>query len=133
MIFLSTAKNSEVLAFPTAMSPPYLKSKALKQIEIKLSVACMMNGARPSAIQGSTTLRSSRKFFFFSLSTVFLPKRKWMTQAADIACDITVASALDYRLPLFSNFIILNLNCVLRVKLPLRTKKVILRHDIYKD
>ena len=41
-----------IVMAPTAMSPPYLKREELKHTEMTLSLACMMNGARPRARQG---------------------------------------------------------------------------------
>ena len=39
---------------PTAMSPPYFSSEALKQTDSTLSVDCITNGDSPSRMQGAT-------------------------------------------------------------------------------
>ena len=78
---------------PTAMSPPYLSKEELKQMEMTLSLACIMKVDRPSARLGRIIFASSRRFFNRIFSKVFLPNRKDSTQMQDIAWQRMVASA----------------------------------------
>ena len=43
---------------PTATSPPYFSREELKQMEMMLSLACMIKGATPSAMQDSSSRRT---------------------------------------------------------------------------
>ena len=52
---------------------------------IKLSVDCITNGERPSAIHGSTIFALTRRFFFCKRQRVFLPVRNVITHTADTA------------------------------------------------
>ena len=65
----------------------------LKHIEIMLSLACITNTERPSAMHGGMSFRPVSRVSFLSLSTVFLPRRNARTHTQDTACDITVATA----------------------------------------
>ena len=78
---------------PTARSPPYFSREELKQSVRILSVACMINGAMPSAIQGRSTEGWIRKFFLRSFSTVVFPERKRIAQTALTAWEMIVARA----------------------------------------
>ena len=84
---------ARIVIAPTAMSPPYRRSDALKQTEITLSLAIMMNGAQPSATHGSSTAGSSRRFCRRMDSVARRLHRNHSTNAQEIICEITVASA----------------------------------------
>ena len=66
---------------------------ALNAILIALSVAFMIKGDTPSAHTGKSTEAFGLKYFVFIFSFVCFPVRKRMTHTAEIACEITVASA----------------------------------------
>ena len=68
----------------------------MKQTKITLSLDCMMKGARPSAMQGSTTEPLMRKFSFLMRSTVFLPQRKPTTHRQDTHWERMVARAAPF-------------------------------------
>ena len=86
---------------PTAISPPYLSREELKQTEMMLSVLCMMNVDRPSAMQGARSFISMRMFWGLSRRLVFLPIRKLTTHTQEMPWESTVASAAP-RTPMFS-------------------------------
>lgn len=83
---------STVMA-PTAMSPPYWYSDALKHTAIRLSVDCMINGDMPSARQGSTTFALGRSSSRRSRHLVFFPSKNRSTHIMDTAWDKMVARA----------------------------------------
>ena len=47
---------------PTASVPPYLSREALKHTEMTLSLACIVNVARPSATHGRMSFGETKKF-----------------------------------------------------------------------
>ena len=75
------------------MSPPYRCREELKQIEITLSLACMIKVASPSARQGKIIPGIRRKFSFRIRIKLFLPHKNATTQIQDSACEMIVASA----------------------------------------
>ena len=78
---------------PTAVSPPYVCSDALKHTAIMLSVACIMKGDKPSRMHGRITEALSFMLFGRRRMTARFPERKDSTQKQDTACEITVATA----------------------------------------
>ena len=90
-----------IVIAPTAISPPYFSSDELKQTEITLSLACIMNVDSPNATQGSTSFGAAMRFSFLRRRIVFLPVRKYMTHTQEMPCEMTVASAAP-RTPILS-------------------------------
>ena len=68
-------------------------SEELKQTAIKLSVACIINGASPSAIDGRIISFDRRKCFLRIFKVVFFPVKKNKIQIIDKDCEIIVARA----------------------------------------
>ena len=65
-----------------------------------LSVLCMINADRPSAMHGARSFMSMRIFCALRRRLVFLPIRKLTTHTQETPCEITVASAAP-RTPMF--------------------------------
>ena len=77
----------------TAMSLPYFSREELKHTEIRLSVDCMMKGARPRARQGRNTDGTGFRFSRRSRHFVRGPVRNRSTHTADTAWERMVARA----------------------------------------
>ena len=82
-----------IVIAPTAISPPYLRREELKHTDIILSLDCITNAARPSAMHGRISLKSILILSRLSLSMLFPFIRKCSTHMQDMPCDIMVASA----------------------------------------
>ena len=68
----------------------------MKHIDITLSLICIINGARPRAIQGRTIIGSIFRLFLRIFKIVLFPKRNESTQIQAIACEMTVATAAPF-------------------------------------
>ena len=75
------------------MSPPYLRSEALKHTEMTLSLACITNVASPSEMHGRRSLAGMKKFSRRRRRSVLFPVRKRSTHTHESPCDRIVASA----------------------------------------
>ena len=82
-----------IVMAPTAMSPPYLSREALKHTEMTLSLACIVNVARPSATHGRMSFGETKRFSRRRRKNAFFPHRNTSTHAHDSPCESTVASA----------------------------------------
>ena len=78
---------------PTAISPPYFKREELKQMEIMLSLDCIIKLDSPRARLGRMIFFSRRIYFLLILRWVFFPIRKASTHMQDRAWERTVARA----------------------------------------
>ena len=65
----------------------------MKQMEITLSLACMMNMARPKARLGKIIPACSRRYRARIFSRVLFPQRKRSTHTQEMACEKMVARA----------------------------------------
>ena len=93
-----------------------------ENMEITLSLACMINTDTPSARQGRITFPFSSRYSLRIFQKVFFPNRNASTQAQDIAWEMTVARAAP-RTSIFSPKIKIGSKIILATA-PIRTDSI---------
>ena len=85
-----------IVIAPMAKSPPYLANWVFNDINTRLSVDCIINGAIPKPTIDIIIFLSNFKFFFLILRILLFPNRNFNTQAAETAWAVNVARAAPF-------------------------------------